>query len=98
MAKKLELGLLVTTSHRGVFFGYVDAKPNVKTRELYLKRARCCIFWDASIKGFLGLASTGPSTSCRIGPPVGELLVNEITSIAIVDDAAAKAWEAAPWR
>ena len=98
MAKKSELSLLVTTSYKGVFFGYVDAKPDVKTRELYLKRARCCVFWDSNVKGFLGLASTGPSASCRVGPPVGELLVNEITSIAIVDDAAAQAWEKAPWR
>ena len=95
--KQIELALLVTTA-KGVFFGYVDERPTTKTREIWLKRARCCVFWGSNVKGFLGLASHGPNSSCRIGPPVDELLINEITSIAIVSASAAKAWEVAPWR
>ena len=97
MTKKKEIPIMVTTSHRGVFFGYVSEKPTKKDRSLCLRRARNCISWSSDMKGFLGLASIGPSKTCRIGPQVDEFLVSDITSIAVVPASAAAAWESAPW-
>ena len=85
--------VLVTTAHRGVFFGYAD---QVDGETIRLERARNCIYWTADVKGFLGLASTGPSKSCRIGPPANIVLRN-ITCVAEVTPVAVEAWEKAPW-
>lgn len=87
--------VLVTTAHRGVFFGYADDTDGGET--IKLSRARLCIYWSADVKGFMGLAATGPSASCRIGPPA-DIELRAITAVAEVTPVAVAAWEAAPWR
>lgn len=87
-----ERAVLVTTKHRGVFFGYTK---DVSGEVIELRAARCCIQWRG-IKGFLALASEGPGTQCRIGP-AADLQVREITSVAACTPTAVAAWEAAPW-
>jgi len=85
--------VLVTTAHRGVFFGYmVDDSGSVVT----LSRARNCLRW-VGVRGFLGLASEGPNERCRIGPAADKLTLRDVTSMASVTDAAIARWEAAPW-
>ncbi|MCG6203675.1 hypothetical protein LPW26_03415 [Rhodopseudomonas sp. HC1] len=89
-----ERAVLVTTQHRGVFFGYAtDVQGNI----INLRAARNCLYWSADVKGFAGLAATGPSKTCRVGPAV-DLQLRDITSVALVTDAAVLAWEAAPWK
>jgi len=88
-----ERAVLVTTEHRGVFFGYATRTDG---ETIALKRARLCIYWSADVRGFMGLAATGPSEKCRIGPPASITLRN-ITAVAEVAPEAVKAWEAAPW-
>jgi hypothetical protein len=90
--KKLR-AVLVTTEHRGVFFGYAT---DTDGPTITLKNARNCIYWSASVKGFLGLAATGPDANCKIGPRA-DLTLRAITSVAEVTPEAVKAWEAAPW-
>jgi len=85
--------VLVTTEHRGVFFGYAD---DVDGATIALKNARSCIYWSASVKGFLGLAATGPDEKCRIGPRA-DIVLRGITAVADVTPAAVEAWEKAPW-
>lgn len=88
-----ERAVLVTTEYRGVFFGYaMDTDGDV----IKLKRARNCISWSSDVKGFLGLANTGPSKSCRIGPPA-DIDLRKITCVAEMTEAAIAAWEGAPW-
>lgn len=87
--------VLVTTEHRGVFFGYAT-KTSGKT--IRLKRCRNCIYWSKDVKGFMGLAVVGPSPACRVGPAVEEMELRGITAVAAVDDAAVDRWEAAPWQ
>jgi hypothetical protein len=41
-----------------------------------LKRARLCIYWSTDVRGFMGLASNGPTKGCRIGPPADITLRN----------------------
>jgi hypothetical protein len=87
-----ERAVLVTTAHRGVFFGYTTETDGDVIK---LRAMRNCIQWRG-LKGFLQLASEGPGSLCRIGPCAdGEL--RNITGVWECTPAAAKAWEAAPW-
>jgi hypothetical protein len=86
--------VLVTTAHRGVFFGY--ARGDTKGEVMELDRARNCVYWSADVKGFMGLASTGPTASCKVGPPA-EIELRAITSVVAVTPEAVERWEAAPW-
>ena len=91
--KKTDRAVLVTTSHRGVFFGYAD-KTDGET--IKLRGARNCLYWPAEQKGFLGLASVGPVNGSRIGP-AADIELRDITCVAECTDAATAAWEKAPW-
>lgn len=89
-----ERAVVVTTAHRGVFFGYAD---NTDGETIKLARARLCIYWSADCKGFMGLAAIGPTASCKIGP-AADITLRNITSVLEVTAAAAAAWEKAPWK
>ncbi len=93
MADNGERAVLVTTVHRGVFFGYA-----VKTDGaiISLRAARNCIYWPSANKGFLGLASVGPIEGARVGPPA-DIELRDITCVAQCTDEAIRAWERAPW-
>ena len=88
-----ERAVLVTTSHRGVFFGYAIKTDGVIIK---LRRARNCISWQSENKGFLGLANMGPLSSARIGP-FADIELRDITCVAECSEEATKAWESAPW-
>ena len=87
-----ERAVLVTTEHRGVFFGYATATDG---DTIALRSMRNCIYWSKDVGGFLGLAERGPSASCRIGARANAVL-RSITCVAECTPAAAAAWEAAP--
>lgn len=89
-----ERPVIVTTEHRGVFFGYATETTGAT---ISLKRARNCVYWSADVKGFMGLASTGPSESCRIGPPA-DITLRKITAVVEVTGDAASRWEQQPWK
>ncbi|MDR5726383.1 MAG: hypothetical protein RB191_02830 [Terriglobia bacterium] len=88
-----ERAVLVTTSHRGVFFGYATDTDGAIIK---LRAARNCIYWAANQKGFLGLASVGPLKGARVGP-AADLELRDITSVAACTPEAVEAWEKAPW-
>lgn len=86
--------VLVTTAHRGVFFGYAaDTTGDTIT----LQGCRLVVYWSQAMKGFMGLASTGPDADCRIGAPA-EITLRNITAVVEVTDEAARNFEAAPWK
>ena len=91
--KPAERAVLVTTAHRGVFFGYATETDGAIIR---LRAARNCLYWSTDVKGFMGLAATGPTKWCRIGPAV-DIDLRDITSVVACTKAAVQAWEAAPW-
>ena len=93
--------VLVTTEHRGVFFGYaahadLAAWKSGKTPTLDLKRMRNCIQWRG-LHGFLALTTEGPSAACKIGPAAAGGTLAKITGVWDVEPKATDAWEAAPW-
>ena len=97
MAKKTdktETAVVVTTEHRGVFFGYTK---DVTKRPLTLERMRMCIYWSADVKGVFGLCATGPNRTCKVGPAVPSSDLEKVTSVTTVTDEAAANWEKGFW-
>jgi hypothetical protein len=92
-ASAKERAVLVTTAHRGVFFGYASS---IDGETITLRDARLCVYWSADCKGFMGLASTGPTAGCRIGPPA-TITLRAITAVVECTPTAVKAWESGPW-
>jgi len=88
-----ERAVLVTTAHRGVFFGYANDTAGATIK---LRAARNCLYWGSDNRGFLGLASMGPLKSARVGP-AADIELRDITCVAECTPAAAEAWEGAPW-
>lgn len=92
---KKEIPLVVTTLHKGVFFGYGEPKLNVKN--IRLTNVRMCVYWSSDIKGVLGLAASGPNNSCKVTPSVPSMILNDVTGIMECSDAAKLKWESGPW-
>ena len=92
--KNKQIPLVVTTSHRGVFFGYATPTTNSTVR---LEKARMCVYWSADMKGVVGLASNGPSASCKIGPAAPAITLHNVTSIMEVSPEAEVKWNQQPW-
>ena len=90
MKTKKGTAVLVTTEFRGVFFGLVDDASNLPN-EITLTGVRNCIYWHDSVRGVFGLAASGPSQKCKIGPACERMTLWKITSVtACSDDAKAK--------
>lgn len=89
--------VLVTTLHRGVFFGYVGADYKTNADTIKLTDSRNVVSWSADCKGFMGLAAGGPTASCRIGPKAPGCELRNITSVTDVSEVAAQAFEKGPW-
>lgn len=94
MAKKAtERPVLVTTSYRGVFFGYAT---DTSGETIKLRAGRNCVYWPREQKGFVGLAAHGPCSGARIGPPA-DMELRSVTAVVEVGPEAAARWEAQPW-
>lgn len=93
MASK-KVAVVVTTAHKGVFFGYGDPSDKATIR---IEKARMCIYWSADVKGILGLAANGPSKNSKVGPAVPAITLRDVTSVMEASEDATKAWEAGPW-
>lgn len=88
-----ERAVLVTTEHRGVFFGYATKTDG---DVIDLKRGRNCAYWSASMRGFVGLATIGPDAQCKVGPEA-DMQLRNITSVLSVSPEAELKWKAAKW-
>jgi len=86
--------VLITTEHRGVFFGFIKDDKKLPA-EITLIGVRNCISWSSDIGGFLGLASVGPNQNCKIGKEVVESKFYKITSVTPVQEAAVEKWKKA---
>jgi len=82
--------VIVTTEHRGVFFGYAeDTRGDV----IDLVGARMAIYFGTT-KGLQQLAETGPTNASKISARA-DVQLRKITAVFKVTDVAVKAWEAA---
>ncbi len=85
--------VVVTTAHRGVFFGYAQ---DTDGETIALTGSRLCVYWSEDVRGFMGLAANGPTKGCRIGPPA-DITLRNITAVLEVTPAAEQAWKDATW-
>lgn len=81
--------VIVTTEHRGVFFGYAG---DTSCTEIKLERARMAIVFGTT-KGILELAETGPTSRSKISARAPSIDVRKITAVIEVAPDAVKAWE-----
>lgn len=81
--------VLVTTEHRGVFFGTLKEQND---NQVTLTEARCAIKFGTT-EGFLELAEKGPNGNSKIGATAPEIELSKVTSVTKVTPAAAKAWK-----
>jgi hypothetical protein len=95
-ATKPKRPVVVTTEHRGVFFGYLNGQADTDT-VLTLTDVQMCVYWSQDVKGVLGLAATGPSKSCRVTPAVPKMVVQAITGVMDATTEAVKKWQDRPW-
>lgn len=93
-----ERPVLVTTAHRGVFYGFTTEPSDsiIERKIVALRAARCVGYWPVENKGFLGLASMGPKKGARVGPPA-DITINDVTCVAECAADTADLWEAYPW-
>jgi len=92
-ADPAERAVIVTTSHRGIFFGYTTDTTGAIIK---LRACRNCVYWSSDLRGFMGLASQGPNKNCKIGP-AADFEVRDITGVVAVSPEAVAKWESAPW-
>jgi hypothetical protein len=93
-AQEKERAVVVTTAHRGVFFGYAE---DTSGSTIHLRAARLCVYWSTDMRGFMGLASSGPNNNCKIGP-AADIELRDITSVMECSRQAIENWEKAPWK
>ena len=89
-----ERPVLVTTAHKGVFFGFAT---DTSGETIKLFRCRNCLYWGSSMRGFVGLAAHGPDESCKVGP-AADIELRNITSVSEVTPDAVAKWEKFPWK
>lgn len=92
-----DIPVVVTTAHRGVFFGYMRAADDPASPTIRLSRARMCLYWPTQVRGVLGLCTTGPLNDSRVGPPAPGIVLQGVTAVMEVSEAAVLAWESEPW-
>lgn len=89
---------IITTVHRGVFFGYADPgallESVTETKQATLHNARCAIRFGTT-KGFLELADTGPTPDSRIGATAPTIHLQDVTVVIAVTAEAEAKWKAA---
>ena len=88
--------VVVTTKHRGVFFGLVESTETAPA-SIDLKEAQMCIYWSSQVRGVLGLASDGPGSGCKISKPTLAQTLYDITSITECTPEAVEKWKSCPW-
>src|ERR1700722_6755775 len=92
-AKVQERAVVVTTAHKGIFFGYATDTGGTTIK---LRAARLCIYWVADLRCFMGLASSGPSKGCLIGPPA-DIELRDIPAVVECSTEAIAKWEMGFW-
>lgn len=102
------VGIVVCTSHSGVFFGYgtppkigneiVPIKEGEKMlATAVLKDARMVVYWAEETAGVLGLAKTGPIGQSRVTPAASELYLTDVTAWAVCTEESCEVWAAGLW-
>lgn len=93
--------VVVTTEHRGVFFGYTELPVFLHPADgnaITLTDVQMCVYWNEAVKGVVGLAATGPVSGCKVTAAAPSMLIRDVTAVMEATEEAAKAWQTRPWR
>lgn len=88
--------VVVTTEHKGVFFGLVMDESKAPN-QITLANVRNCVYWPESVRGFLGLAVSGPTKGSKVGPAAQVSTLYKLTGVFDCSPAAIQAWNEAVW-
>lgn len=88
--------VVVTTQHRGVFFGCLESESD-GGKTVTLTGAQMCVYWSEDVRGVLGLAAGGPTRGCRVTAPVPRLRLSDVTAVMDAAAEAVTAWQDRPW-
>lgn len=96
--KLKKVAVLITTdsSKRGVFSGFIST-DDLEKEVLTVEEMRMCVYWSTDMKGVLGLASEGPSKTCKISKAVKKATISGVTAVIELSDEALKKWQKEPW-
>lgn len=84
--------VIITTQHRGVFFGYVSEKADLTNKIITdIKGARMAIYWGTE-RGLMQLANTGPTKSSKISEPADIPVLQDVTAVFSVTPEAEQKW------
>jgi len=87
---------LITTSHRGVFYGHLDSH-DIASGTAVLRDARMVVYWPAECRGVLGLAQGGPKKGARITPPVDRIELSHVDAVIDCPAETNSIWEEEWW-
>ena len=87
-----EKPVLVTTSHRGVFFGYLEDSEDECSKVLRLKKVRMAIYWNTK-GGLLELAEKGPNSGSKISNEAPRGVLQDVTAVWELTEEAVTAWK-----
>lgn len=98
MDHKGKIPVLITTdsTKRGVFSGFINPEDSEK-EILSVEELRMCVYWSTDMKGVLGLASMGPSKSCKISKAVKKATLSGVTAVLELSEEALEKWRSEPW-
>lgn len=83
--------VLITTEHRGVFAGLVPDDQDMSAKCMPLKQAKMAIRWGTT-KGVMELAHSGPTQHSKISLPADISMLNDITAVFEITEAAWAKW------
>lgn len=84
--------ILITTIHRGVWFGQVPKDKDLTPKTLTdLKNCKMAIRFGTT-NGIQQLCKTGPTTNSKISEPSDIAVLHDITAVFDVTDKAAEEW------
>jgi hypothetical protein len=92
--------VIVTTAHRGIFFGYssVDTEDAMRADIITLADARMIVYHSSDSHGVIGMGKRGPGTDARVSSNVTSLTLKSLTSVFPVTDDSKEKIEAEPWK
>ena len=96
MKPEKTIPVMVTTEHRGVFFGYIE-ESDVNEDPLTIYEKQMCTYFSHAMRGVFGLSVQGPDDKCRIGPPAKKAILKNITSVVLCTKEAEANWKKQPW-
>lgn len=86
--------VLITTQHRGVFAGQLEADQDINASTMPVKNAKMAIRFGTT-KGVMELAETGPTGNSRISAKADIPSLRDITGVFDITDEAWSVWEKA---